>query len=98
MLLHHETYRILVDERLNHYLREAAADRRTRIAAVPRERGDARSGSTAAARLLRAVVRAAGATYPREEGSVWGDRPRCFLSAWITSSNVKDGTSRCWTR
>ncbi len=75
MLLHHETYRILVDERLNHYLREAAADRRTRIAAVPRERGDARSGSTAAARLLRAVVRAL-APHIRERRAPCGETGR----------------------
>ncbi len=58
MLLHHETYRILAYERVNHYLREAAADRQIRIAAAPGGQEGSGWAGTAAARLLRAVVRA----------------------------------------
>ncbi len=75
MLLHHETYRILVDERMNHYLREAAGDRRTRLAVAAREREDSRSGSPAAVRLLRAVVRAL-APHTRERRAPCGETGR----------------------
>lgn len=55
MLLHHETYRLLVRERMNHYLHEAASDRRTRIAAVGGERAKSRFVQMASALVLAAA-------------------------------------------
>jgi hypothetical protein len=74
MLLHHETYRLLVQERMNHYLREAAMDRRANIAAVGGERVESGSGRTAA-RLLRAVVRML-VPHMRERGTACGETGR----------------------
>ena len=75
MFLHHETYRLLTHERMNRYLHEAAADRRIRIAALPGRRDDTRRSIGAAARMLRAVVRAL-APHNRDRGAVCGDTRR----------------------
>ena len=75
MLLHHETYKLLVHERMNHYLREAADDRRTRIAALAGERVDSVSSQTAGARLLRALARLLGPRI-RERGAACGETGR----------------------
>ena len=75
MLLHHETYRLLVHERMNHYLREAAVDRQTRIAAAARERVNSGWSRTEAARLLRAVVRVLRSQL-RERGAACGETGR----------------------
>ncbi len=75
MLLHHETYRVLAYERMNRYLREAAADRQIRNAAVPGGREDSGSAGTAAARLLRAVARAL-APHRRERRDPCGETGR----------------------
>lgn len=65
MLPHHETYRLLVDERMNRYLSEAAGDRRIRLAAVRAGEEEGRRGFAALARVLRAAVRTLG---PRVRG------------------------------
>ena len=74
MFLHDETYRLLTHERMNRYLQEAAADRRILIAALPGGDGSGRSIG-AAARMLRAVVRAL-APHNRDRGAVCGDTRR----------------------
>jgi len=58
MFLHHETYRLLTNERVNRYLSEAAADRRIRLATERGGQEDARRAITASARMLRSVIRA----------------------------------------
>jgi hypothetical protein len=58
MFLHHETYRLLTQERMNRYLSEAAGDRRIRLAAVGGGQEEGHRGIAAPARMLRAVLRA----------------------------------------
>jgi hypothetical protein len=72
VFLHHETYRLLTHERMTQYLREAALDRQIRIAALPGRADDAHRRIGAAARVVRAVVRAL-APSKRERGAVCAD-------------------------
>lgn len=78
MFLHHETYRLLTHERMNRYLSEAAGDRRVRLAAVRAEQKDGRRGISAAARMLRAAVRAL-VPHAREKGTACGETGRSAL-------------------
>jgi hypothetical protein len=78
MFLHHETYRLLTHERMTRYLSEAAGDRLIRLAAARGEPERGRRGMSAAARMLRAVVRAL-VPHAREKGTPCGETGRTAL-------------------
>lgn len=75
MLLDHETYRWLVYDRMNQYLREAAVDRRTRIAAMTGGRVESGSSRTTGTGLLGALLRLLGPLV-RERGDACGETGR----------------------
>ena len=78
MFLHHETYRLLTEERMNRYRSEAAGDRRIRLAAVSGGQEDGRRGVSAPARMLRAVIRAL-VPHAREKRTACGETGRSAL-------------------